>query len=243
MTDLPSPVAIPPRIATVLFDLDGTLSDPKVGITAGIRRAMASVGRPLPPETDLDWCIGPPLRGIFLKLTGEDALVEPAVAAYRAWYGEIGLFQNTVYPEIPALLAGLAAAGLRLVLATSKPRDYAERILERFGLAEHFSAIHGAEFDGTRGVKTDLVPWILARERISRETAVMVGDREHDVFGARAAGIAAVGVAWGFAHDGELVAAGAAEIVESVASLGRLLRARITGSSADPGSQGFGVRT
>jgi phosphoglycolate phosphatase len=229
MTDLPLPVAIPARIATVLFDLDGTLSDPKVGITTAIRRAMTAVGRPLAPETDLDWCIGPPLRGIFLKLTGDPALVEPAVEAYRAWYGEIGLFQNVVYPGIPDLLAGLVGAGARLVLATSKPRDYAERILGRFGLADRFAAIHGAEFDGTRGVKTELLPWILERERIAPETAVMVGDREHDVFGARAAGIAAVGVAWGYAAPGELAAAGAAETVDGVASLGRLLLARIPG--------------
>ena len=219
-----APVAVPQGIATVLFDLDGTLTDPAVGITTSIRHAMRALGRPLGPEVDLDWCIGPPLVDAFARLLdGDRALAEAAVLAYRERYGTIGLFENTVYPGIPELLDDLVAAGRTLVLATSKPRVFAERILAHFGLARHFRAVHGSELDGTRVHKTDLVPWILATEAIDPQTAVMVGDREHDVLGARAAGLATLGVTWGYGSRDELRAAGAAALAEHRDGLGRLL--------------------
>ena len=217
-------VAIPQGVATVLFDLDGTLTDPKVGIVASIRHAMAALGRPLGPDVDLDWCIGPPLIEAFARLLDADHdLAGAGVAAYRDRYGVVGLYENEVYRGIPALLDACASAGQRLVLATSKPRVFAERILDHFDLARRFAAIHGSELDGTRVQKTDLVPWILAREKIDPASAVMVGDREHDVFGARAAGVATIGVAWGYGSPGELEAAGAAAVVETVADLAALL--------------------
>lgn len=223
-TTEPTPVAIPRGIATVLFDLDGTLTDPKVGITASIRHAMVELGRPLAPEVDLDWCIGPPLIDAFARLLdGDRVAAEAGVAAYRARYGTIGLYENEVYPGIPELLDALVADGRRLVLATSKPRVFAERILDQFGLAGRFSAVHGSELDGTRVHKTDLLPWILAREGIAADTAVMVGDREHDVLGARAARLAAIGVAWGYGDHTELTAAGAALVVDTVPDLDAVL--------------------
>jgi len=219
-----TPVAIPQGIATVLFDLDGTLTDPKVGITGSVRHAMRELGRPLAPEVDLDWCIGPPLIDAFARLLdGDRASAEAGVAAYRARYGTVGLFENEVYPGIPELLDALVADGRRLVLATSKPRVFAERILEHFGLAGRFAAIHGSELDGTRVHKTDLVPWILARESVAVDSAVMVGDREHDVLGARAAGLATIGVAWGYGGPAELEAAGAALVVDTVPALAAVL--------------------
>lgn len=222
-------VAIPDGIATVLFDLDGTLTDPKVGITLSIRHAMAELGRPLGTEVDLDWCIGPPLIDAFARLLdGDRTLAEAGVAAYRARYGTVGLYENEVYPGIPDLLDALVADGVRLVLATSKPRVFAARILEHFGLDRAFAAIHGSELDGTRVHKTDLLPWILATEAIDPAAAVMIGDREHDVIGARAAGVASVGVAWGYGRDGELTAAGAARVVGRVADLADLLLSRHT---------------
>lgn len=217
-------VAIPDGIATVLFDLDGTLTDPKVGITTSIRHAMRELGRPLGPEVDLDWCIGPPLIDAFARLLdGDRALAEAGVAAYRARYGTVGLFENAVYPGIPDLLEALVADGRRLVLATSKPRVFAARILDHFDLARRFDAIHGSELDGTRVHKTDLLPWILEVEAIDPAAAVMVGDREHDVIGARAAGVATIGVAWGYGGEGELARAGAARLVETVDALADLL--------------------
>ncbi|MCE1235812.1 MAG: HAD hydrolase-like protein [Hyphomicrobiales bacterium] len=219
-----APVAIPRGIATVLFDLDGTLTDPKVGITASIRHAMAELGRPLAASADLDWCIGPPLIDSFARLLdGDRDLAARGVAAYRARYGVVGLYENEVYPGIPDLLDALVADGRRLVLATSKPRVFAERILEHFDLARRFAAIHGSELDGTRVHKTDLLPWILEREAIDPTTAVMVGDREHDALGARAAGLATIGVAWGYGRPDELVRAGAARIATDVAELADLL--------------------
>ena len=220
-------VAIPDGIATVLFDLDGTLTDPEVGITLSIRHAMAELGRPLDAAVDLDWCIGPPLIDAFARLLdGDRTLAEAGVAAYRARYGTVGLYENEVYPGIAELLDALAGAGVRLVLATSKPRVFAARILAHFGLDRAFAAVHGSELDGTRVHKTDLLPWILATEAIDPAGAVMVGDREHDVIGARAAGLATVGVAWGYGRDGELAAAGAARVVERVADLAALLLSR-----------------
>jgi phosphoglycolate phosphatase len=214
------PVAIPRGIATVLFDLDGTLTDPKVGITGSIRHAMAELGRPLGDKVDLDWCIGPPLIDAFARLLdGDRGRAEAGVAAYRARYGVVGLYENEVYPGIPELLDALVADGRRLVLATSKPRVFAERILAHFDLARRFAAIHGSELDGTRVHKTDLLPWILAREGIEAATAVMVGDREHDVFGARAAGLAAIGVAWGYGSRAELTAAGATWVADAIPDL------------------------
>lgn len=217
-------VAIPDGIATVLFDLDGTLTDPKIGITGSIRHAMRELGRPLGEGVDLDWCIGPPLIDAFARLLGGDrTLAEAGVAAYRARYGTVGLYENAVYAGIPELLGALVGDGRRLVLATSKPRVFAARILEHFGLDRHFAAIHGSELDGTRVHKTDLLPWILEVEAIDRASAVMIGDREHDVIGARAAGVATIGVRWGYGHDDELVRAGAARVVDRVADLAPLL--------------------
>lgn len=222
--DTLSSVALPSRIATVLFDLDGTLTDPHVGITTSIRHAMAELGRPLAPDVVLDWCIGPPLIDAFARLfDGDRSLAEKGVAAYRARYGVVGLFENAVYPGIPELLDALVADGRHLVLATSKPRVFAARILDHFGLARRFAAIHGSELDGARVHKTDLIPWILATEVIPSAGAVMVGDREHDVHGARAAGLPTIGVAWGYGGRGELEAAGAAVVVETVARLGAAL--------------------
>ena len=213
-------VAVPQGAATVLFDLDGTLTDPAVGITTSIRHAMAELGRPLAPSEDLRWCIGPPLIDAFTRLLdGDRDRAAEGVVAYRARYGVTGLYENEVYPGIPELLADLAADGRRLFVATSKPRVFAERILAHFDLARHFVAIHGSELDGTRVHKTDLVPWIVERERIDATSAVMVGDREHDVLGARAAGLATIGVRWGFGAAGELERAGAAVIVEDRAEL------------------------
>lgn len=219
--------AIPDRIAGVLFDLDGTLTDSRIGITTSIRHAMAVLGRPLAPEVDLDWCIGPPLIDAFARLLdGDRARAADGVAAYRARYSTIGLYENAVYPGIPDLLDRLVADGRTLVLATSKPRVFAIRILEHFDLARRFRAVHGSELDGTRADKTDLVPWILAEEALDPATAVMIGDRRHDVEGARAAGIAAIGVAWGFGAPGELAQAGAAAIVASPAELADRLAPR-----------------
>ncbi len=217
-------VAVPRGAAIVLFDLDGTLTDPEVGITTSIRHAMTELGHPLDASVDLHWCIGPPLIDSFVELLGGDRELGAAgVAAYRARYGVIGLFENEVYAGIPDLLAALVADGRHLYLATSKPRAFAERILAHFDLAKYFTAVHGSELDGTRVHKTDLIPWIVATEGLDVAEAVMVGDREHDVLGAAAAGMATIGVSWGFSAPGELARSGAAVIVATPAELAEAL--------------------
>lgn len=192
----------------VLLDLDGTLTDPKPGITQCIAHALQSLGHEVPPLDNLTWCIGPPLRSSFCELIGEDQ-ADAALAIYRERFSTIGLYENSVYPGIPECLARLVASGLRLALATSKPRVYAEKILTHFNLDHWFTAVYGSELDGTRSAKEDLIRWILDQEMVKPEEAVMVGDRRHDVVGAGACGLRAVGVLYGYGSREELESAGA----------------------------------
>lgn len=214
--------ALPTRPGVVIFDLDGTLTDPKPGITGCFQVALAGLGLTPPPADDLDWVIGPPLRQSFVKAVGE-ADADRAVSLYRERYGSVGLFENEVIPGIPDVLARLKADGRRLFVATSKVRAYAVRILGHFGLHVYFDAIYGSEYDGTRSDKRELLRYLFATERLDSADAVIVGDREHDVLGAAAVGMAAIGVRWGYGSDAELKAAGVAAIVDTPAELGRVL--------------------
>jgi phosphoglycolate phosphatase len=209
----------------VLFDLDGTLTDPKLGITRSIQHALRKRGLPVPDADALAPCIGPPLEQSFRERFGlapDDAL--RAVADYREYFEPHGMFENAVYPGIPELLAQLQARGVRLALATSKPTVYAERILAHFALAPYFEHAVGSFLDGRRAEKAELVADALALlDGVPRERAVMVGDRMHDIAGARANGIAAIAVGYGYGTREELEGAGAERVAESVTALGRLL--------------------
>ncbi len=216
-SDLPKPPT------AVIFDLDGTLTDPKPGITGCVRDALGRLGVPVPDADALDWVIGPPLRQSFLTLTGSEAMADEGVRLYRERYGVTGLFENAVIPGIPALLAGLESHGIALYVATSKPRDYARRILDHFGLAGAFRAIHGSEFDGTRSDKRDLLRHVVEAEGVRAGTSVMIGDREHDVIGAGVVGIRTIGVRWGYGSDHELREAGAAALVDHPRDIAALL--------------------
>ena len=211
--------------AAVLFDLDGTLTDPKLGITRSIQHALRKRGLPVPDADALEPCIGPPLLETFRERFGlapDDA--RRAVDDYREYFEPRGLYENAVYPGIPELLARLRTRGVRIALATSKPTVYAERILDHFALAPHFEHVVGSFLDGRRVAKTELVADALALlDGVPRERAVLVGDRRHDVAGARANGIAAIGVGYGYGTRAELVGAGAERFAESVLVLGRLL--------------------
>lgn len=200
---------------TVLLDLDGTLTDPRDGIVRSIRHALERLGAPCPPDASLVRYIGPPLHASFGELLGTDdrARMDEAVALYRERYRPVGLFENAVYDGIPEALGALRAAGHRLVVCTAKPTEFAERILAHFGLRDAFEAVHGAELDGTRTDKAELMAWLLPRAGIDPADAVMVGDREHDVVAARANGVRAVGVLWGYGSAAELAAAGAHALV------------------------------
>jgi phosphoglycolate phosphatase len=201
--------------ATLFFDLDGTLTDPKPGITTSIQYALERLDRPVPSQDELTWCIGPPLRASFVTLLGGEALADRAVAHYRERFGDVGLFENSLYPDIANVLATLAETPRRMFVATSKPHVFAGRIIDHFGLAGYFERVFGSELDGTRVHKADLLAYALAETRVTPSRALMIGDRSHDVVGAKANGIDAIGVTYGYGSREELVAAGAIHLCAS----------------------------
>ncbi|MFI5314762.1 MAG: HAD family hydrolase [Myxococcota bacterium] len=211
----------------VLFDLDGTLTDPKLGITRSIQYALRKRGRPVPDADSLESLIGPPLEESFRsRFAMSPAEARQAVDDYREYFAETGLFENAVYPGIPELLARLRAEGARLAVATSKPTVFAERILAHFGLAAHFEQVVGSFLDGRRVEKRELIADALQSlgvDRLDRQQAAHVGDRRHDVLGARANGIRSIAVGYGYGTREELAAAEPSALAESVAALGRLL--------------------
>ena len=221
----------------VLFDLDGTLVDSTPGIWASVRVAAARLGLPEPTPAQLRSMVGPPLEEGFagaFGLTGED--VDRAVLAYREHYtaGAVhgqpptpgtpaAMFDATVYPGVPELLAALRADGAVLAVATSKPEPFAVRILEHVGLLACFATVHGATLDGAVRHKEQVVAAALAAHP-DGERAVLVGDRLHDVLGARVHGLPCIGAGWGPAPSGELEAAGAVAVVATPAEVLDALR-------------------
>ena len=206
----------------VLLDLDGTLTDPKQGIVGSIQHALRSLGRDAPEESALLKYIGPPLREIFRELLGEDGDTEQAVVAYRERFVAIGMYQNAVYADIPEALQLLRERGARLFVATSKPQVYAQRILDHFGLNQYFDEVYGSELDGQRADKVDLIAHVLSVSRLDRTHTMMIGDRHHDVVGAIANGVRALGVLWGYGSREELSGAGAEALLETPGELGCL---------------------
>jgi phosphoglycolate phosphatase len=198
----------------LLFDLDGTLTDPKEGITASIRFAMQGLGMPLGAEVDLDWCIGPPLQQSFAKLLGLPERSAEALALYRQRFGTVGKFENKVYPGIEDALRQLSQRA-SLYVATSKPSLYAAQIIQHFGLAHYFKQVHGSEMDGRNTDKAELIASIMAQHALDPATTLMIGDREHDIIGARKNGLRGIGVLWGYGSREELMGAGADLMIEA----------------------------
>ena len=196
-------------MTTIFFDLDGTLTDPKPGITRSIQYALRKLDRPVPSEDELAWCIGPPLRGSLAKLLGGDEPADTALSLYRERFGDIGIFENEVYPGIEGTLSVLARSGRRLFVATSKPVVYAERIIDHFKLASYFERVFGSELDGRRSDKTELLGYALREAGVDPLQAIMIGDRSHDMVGARNNAMTAVGVLYGYGSKQELLDAGA----------------------------------
>jgi phosphoglycolate phosphatase len=193
----------------VYFDLDGTLTNPKPGITRSIQYALGKLGRAVPTEDELTWCIGPPLHASLKKLLGTDDLADAALLLYRERFADIGLFENEVYPGIEDTLSVLARSGRRMFVATSKPGVYAERIIDHFKLRDYFERVFGSELDGTRTDKTELLSYALQTTGVDPSQAIMIGDRSHDMIGARNNGMTAVGVLYGYGTEQELLAGGA----------------------------------
>lgn len=199
-------------MATIFFDLDGTLTNPKPGITRSIQYALERLSLAVPGEDELTWCIGPPLHASLKKLTGTDALADQALLLYRERFSDVGLFENEAYAGIADTLATLAATTPRMFVATSKPAVYATRIVDHFGLKPYFERVFGSELDGTRVDKRDLLRYALDETGIDADSAIMIGDRSHDVVGARTNGMTAIGVLYGYGNEAELQDAGAHHI-------------------------------
>lgn len=203
-------------MTAILFDLDGTLTDPREGITRSIAHALEAMGVASPPLEELTFAIGPPLRASLaglLKTDSRDA-VERALAFYRERFGETGLYENAVYEGMRETLTALQGSGATLFVATSKPQVYAERILRHFALDAHFLAVHGSELDGTRDDKRELLAHLLPQHGIAATDAVMIGDRGVDMIAARHHGVAALGAMWGYGTRAELEEAGAQRLCD-----------------------------
>jgi phosphoglycolate phosphatase len=194
------------KFRNIFFDLDGTLTDPYEGITKSIRYALEKMGVPAP--TELGWCIGPPLKESFqILLEGHPhKTTEEAVMFYRERYTVKGLYENKIYNGIFDLLTSVYQADYNLYLVTAKPWMQAEKIIDYFKMRKFFKKIYGSELDGTRVNKADLIRYILELEGIHSTDAVMIGDRKHDLIGAKVNGLACVGVTWGHGTLEELEA-------------------------------------
>jgi len=194
-------------IQNILIDLDGTLTDPKVGITTSARYGLEKVGHPISEDTNIDWIIGPPLKASLAKILNVDAddtLAEQALMAYREHFAVTGLYENHVFEGVAETLAELKRRGYRLFLATAKPTVYAKQILEHFDLAQYFTEIYGSELNGDRTNKGELIQYILEQQGMQADQCIMVGDREHDIFGARHNGIESIAVKYGYGSEIEL---------------------------------------
>lgn len=209
----------------LLFDLDGTLTDPKQGITKSVQYALQAQGIEEPDLDKLEPFIGPPLKDSFMEFYGmdEEHALE-AVAKYRERFTVTGLFENELIPGIPHLLANVKKCGAKIAIASSKPTVLVERILEHFDIAKYFDVVVGSEMDGTRSKKEEVVEEAL-RQLVVEEpedkkaSIAMIGDRKFDIEGAIAHSLTGVGVAFGYAAPGELEQAGADYIANTVEEL------------------------
>lgn len=212
----------------LMFDLDGTLCDPREGIISCLQYALEQLGREKAPEQQLVQYIGPPLYDSFVALLGcnDAALVEQAVGLYRKRFIAKGMFESRLYPQITVALASLTAENHRLLVVTSKPTVFARQIIAHFGIGEFFRNVYGSELNGTRDNKGELIAHVLQQEAIFPAEAVMIGDREQDIKGALANCVFPIGVLWGYGTREELTQAGASALCETPESLPQLFAAR-----------------
>lgn len=208
----------------ILFDLDGTLTDPGLGITNSVAYALERYGIEVENRESLYPFIGPPLADSFMKFYGFDSeKAMDAITVYREYFRDRGIFENEVYEGVRELLENIKASGRKTVLATSKPEEFAVRILEHFDLAKYFDVVAGASMDEKRNKKGDVIKYAMEKGAFRSENAVMIGDREHDIFGARENGLDSIGVLYGYGSRQELENAGADYIAESVQDILRYL--------------------
>ena len=203
---------------TILFDLDGTLTDPALGITNSVAHALSKWDISVSDRSELFKFIGPPLLDSFAEYYGfSDEQSRLALKYYREYFTDRGMFENRVYEGVPELLSNLKAQGKQLIVATSKPEEFAARILQHFELDGYFDFIGGASMDETRVKKADVIQYALDTCNISSKASViMVGDRHHDIDGAKLCGLPSIGVTYGYGSIDELKDAGADFIALSV---------------------------
>ncbi len=201
----------------IFLDLDGTLTDPKEGITKCVQYALEKMGITENDTSSLMRFIGPPLMVSFAQYYGmNERDARQAVTFYRERFSTIGLFENRVFPDTEKFLQKLVNHARIPVLATSKPTVYADRIIKKYGLRSYFKMISGAELDGTRDAKSEVIDYAIEKLNIEdRSRILMVGDRHHDIDGAKKCGIRSCGVSFGYAEPGELEKAGADYIADS----------------------------
>ena len=204
------------EIKTVLFDLDGTLTDSGPGIMAGVQYALNKYGMEVDDFSRLRCFIGPPLKEQFQKFCGfSDEEGVRAVEYYREYYRDKGIFENEVYDGISELLRELKGAGLKVIMATSKPEAFAVTIAEHFGISRYFDFIGGSLMDGRRTKKSEVIEYVLDAAGVEeRSTVLMIGDRDYDILGAKEAGVHSLGVLYGYGSREELAAAGADFLAE-----------------------------
>ncbi len=210
--------------STVLFDLDGTIINSENGILNSVEYALKKYGAAVPPRTELNFFLGPPLEASFAKLLN----IEPKRAAtlvkyYREYYSKKGIFEIEVYDGVVPLLEKIKAAGKKTVIATSKPEEFAVRILEHLGIDKYFDIIAGATFDNSRSEKPDVINYALKMAQADNKTAVMVGDRKYDCLGATELCMDSIGVLYGFGSIKELQDAGATYIAATPEEIYRFL--------------------
>lgn len=209
----------------ILFDLDGTLTDPALGITSAAQYALGRMGITVEDITTLNWLIGPPLIASFKEGFGmDDGEARQALGYYREYFSVTGIYQNEIYPGIAELLRDLHLAGRRVILATSKPEGFAEIILKHFDIYRYFDLVGGNTFDEARPTKEDVVRYVLScYPDMTADNTVMVGDRMYDVEGAACLGLSCIGVAFGYGSREELEQAGAVRIAATVEELRNIL--------------------
>lgn len=207
------------------FDLDGTIIDPKIGITSSVAYALEKYGISVEDKDQLTTFIGPPLHESFCKYFGfSNMAAYDAVDKYREYYKDTGIFENYLYDGMAELLEGLQKAGVKVVMATSKPEIFARQIAEYFHIDSYFSCITGSELDGTRVAKDEVIACAMERMGMRNASgAVMIGDRMHDIVGAKKNNMESIGVLYGYGSQQELEEAGAGRIVRSVTELTTLL--------------------
>ncbi len=209
---------------TVLFDLDGTLTDPGEGITNSVAYALEKYGIQVEDKKSLYKFIGPPLNDSFKKYYGfSDEKALEAIWVYREYFSTRGLYENEVYSGVRELLEKIKASGRKIVLATSKPEKFAVTILEHFELIKYFDVVAGASMDEKRNKKSDVIKYAMEKGGFTSDGTVMIGDREHDIYGARENGMDSIGVLYGYGDLQELSDAGATYIAEKISDIFTLL--------------------